>query len=332
MTEKPLTEVEFGLLPLADMTDWLAITAEDYFVNNQGIDAFAPFDMRVAMASAPAQAIANWALAKPNTRMRLARALALYVQRMPPSIPEIWLFVVDLARRLDATDLVSNVEQRLGQQHLLDQLEQTQSGFVNELCSWLLNISSANTDQERPHAKLARRLVNSGYLSDSKARLILLRLCEVDPDGWVAHFNSLRGLLHRQMTRIRVTRGVEVMQQVQDELAEQILDVIGPERLATDMRDLLFLGNASDVTPSDNWFHRALVERRCLIEPAYQHIVVVRSGARFPLTDGPLSSLNSIHTYISAHADELDEPSFEPISHSVYVNVFGATPNWEHRE
>jgi hypothetical protein len=109
--------------------------------------------------------------------------------------------------------------------------------------------------------------VSSAHFNNSQTALTLVRLCEIDPDGWTEHMAVTRDPLHAQWVRIRERRGLEAMRASQDKLALQIYRSIGFDRLCKDLGRLSVVTDAPFWMPTDNWLWRALLERARVIVP-----------------------------------------------------------------
>ena len=79
--------------------------------------------------------------------------------------------------------------------------------------------------------------------------------------------SCLRELLHKQMVRIRDSRGYEGMVGMQDELAVDVLTSIGFDRFAEQAGNLAIVPNAPGLLATDNWVWRSLFERTRLLIP-----------------------------------------------------------------
>ena len=251
-----------------DMSDWLSIAIETYFVRNGGPLAFAPFETQVLTSGSVAEALWKGLQLVPlAVRQRFRRALNTLPSRLAPD-PGPWNFLVEMVFRIDAADAVDAIERRLTP-YFLSELLKGDEGIIDDIVRYIQNVSPSHEGTHRPLARLLSRLAVSGFIANSQARNILLRLCEIDPDHWTAHVSLLRDLLHRQFSRILVEKGYNRMMTVQDELSKDIFNVIGPERYFKDFSSLRYVTDASGSLPTDNWLWRSLLERQQIVVPTF---------------------------------------------------------------
>jgi len=135
-------------------------------------------------------------------------------------------------------------------------------------------------------SRLLRRIVSSSHFNDSQTALMLLRLCEIDPDRWTDHMALTRDLLHAQWTRTKLRNGLDAMRSAQDRLALQLYRAIGYDRLKKGLAKLHMMTGAPNTVANDNWFWRALVERSRAIVPGIDGTIAPadRPNDRWKLT------------------------------------------------
>lgn len=307
-----ITRDNFRALNVMDTATWIEKAVDAYFIRRESNEAFAPFAANVAAADNPAQGLGNvFGDVQTPGRAKFTSALALYVQRMPPFEPDIWLFIADLAWRLDASEVVDRVEERLSQGAILDVLVQKNARLPVILLAWMRNISPAQTRDHKPHIKLVRRLVLSGKIPDWEARLTLQRLCAIDPNGWTEHFDLMRHLLHLQMTRIRREKGYDTLRTMQQEFAREIFSIIGADRFAAGLGKLLLYTEETPSVAQDNWLLNVLVKEGIIVGSGVNFFHLGADGPRIsidgtaPLKRAPRSTKQ--HRPKKPAADQDDE-------------------------
>jgi hypothetical protein len=152
-----------------------------------------------------------------DARENFTNALGAYAGRMPIAA-DAWIFVADLALRLDASTVVVGMNKRLRDDDVLKSLENQKHNFAQNLLSWMRNIRPKNEGCIRPQVDLIYFLVQSGNVSDSVARNTFVRLCEIDPKNWEKHMDVMRDLLRTQAQRIRADRSIDIIPDIEEQI------------------------------------------------------------------------------------------------------------------
>lgn len=257
---KNIAELEKA--PPRALSEWLEVGIRELARVGMG-RAFSPLDDFIRQAGGVGEGLE---LATnhmgPAFRVKLRRALKLQAGIWPPTDRVAWTVILELTWRLGAVEVAEVLLRRCSERFLNQLLGEDKRAFI----TFIHYLRGLPPGDGRTLSDLIGRLVSMPSFPDSQARLTLAKLCEIDPDGWVDHFRRSRTHLHRQMTRINETSSYEQMLAFQDELAEDLLDLIGFDRFADDCNKLRIMVDPPNATPTDNWFTKSLVERVKLIE------------------------------------------------------------------
>jgi hypothetical protein len=255
---------KFSSLGGKAIRQWLVAAVEEYFGKGHGPESFAPFELFFPAAPTAAAALAPaYDVLSPAGKMKFRSALSNLVRLLSADQTEAWVFVAELIWRIKAHDAVSEVERRFNEA-FIKQLTRRSRKPLDTIVAYI-----RNTDFEKKTAavRFLHRIVSSTYFNDAQTQTILVRLCEIDPDGWTNHLRVTRDRLHAQMVRLRERHSDDYMRETQDRLALQIYRSIGYERFIEGLKKLDFVTDAPFWEPTDNWLWRALVERTGEIVP-----------------------------------------------------------------
>jgi hypothetical protein len=237
---------------------WLRIAAERYVLANSDRWAWAPFELFIGTRDSLASAIeAGYRELSPTGQSDFRDAVAGVVGELDPrpEYAEMWRFLIELAWLLPAPAAVKVMEIRFTDS-FFDAFCETDVDLFHEAFTFISNTAATGPEAEC----LIGRMAESNRFDFHYARHALLRLCEVAPDHWTDHLAITRDKLHELFRSLR-----DEGEQAQDELAADVLAVIGFDRLATEFANEHTRLDLSPVAwwerPSDIWLWRALVER-----------------------------------------------------------------------
>lgn len=255
---------DFAQLSAGEMLEWLASAVEEFFHEGRGPEAFSPFELFFLTAESQAQALSLGVGALPaRARAKFKSAVGQLVRVLAPADHEAWTFVAELIWRIESYAAVDELERRFNEAFISEMIERAPRQF-DVIITFLRNSTVSNS---KSLVRLLRRIVSSTHFNNSHTVLMLMRLCEIDPDGWTEHMAVTRDPLRIQWTRIHERKGMETMRASQDRLALQIYRTIGFDRMKRDCGKLSIVTGAPYTLASDNWFWRALFERARALVP-----------------------------------------------------------------
>ena len=211
------------------------------------------------------------------------------------------------------------------------------SGFdtkaFDEFFGLVLNSAPATSEA----VSFFRRIVRSKYFPPHRTRNTLIRLCEIDPDHWVDHFQLMREKVRELLTRL-VSKGIVFREEQEAALSLDIYNIIGFDRFGDGFGRLFFEYRPSMEESCDNWFFRSVFERLNVIQvQLIDGVIIIRDSNALGCCEvikenKPIHSSNAKKDmpYIRPF-NTIDE--YQPLPDECVSNIFGKVSiEFEERE
>jgi hypothetical protein len=232
---------------------WLRLALEGYYLDNLGVQNFAPIDyciLREHTLAADLKIIYDSFSSNERASIRLAVANLLSHLPFEPRYVPIFRVLLNLAPSIGAHEVLKVIPARANGFLSIEREAGTSHGIYGQTLETVVELA----DQTSEAKACIERLVGTPAAFDIRyAPKALLALCKIAPDEFVRHVALLREPLSRNFQTYHPTpEGLHW-------LAYDLLKAVGLATIEANWHKLRIV-DAEVNEPNENWLHAALVQ------------------------------------------------------------------------